>query len=206
MATRPTAWPFATPMDMLAKAYRDVGRLIEAERAANRDDAIDGAINACVAAWHVADIVFAQGLTSKTDRGTFNAHLRKVSPEIHICRDIAEFYKHLELTRSAASIDSDGVSVGFGSNLGLASYSERGGDIVDTKVPFAPLSDTPATPSVPAPEVTDMDAEEVEVSASTPSRWVSVKIRLCDGSKRSAVEVVEKAIHDWERLLKSGGL
>jgi len=206
MPTKPAAWPFANPGDMLAKARRDLGRLVAAERALNRDDAIDGAINECVAAWSVGDVVFRLGLT-KRSKGDFQKYLRKVSPEIHLCRDIAEFYKHLELSRSDTTIDTDGVSVAYAVALAPVNFVFTTAPLNVEKVPFLspPENNSAAHPDL-EPDVAAIEVDENETPSAKPSRTLTVKIRLRDENKRPAAEVVEKAIIDWDMLLKSGGL
>lgn len=181
-AITPVAWPHATPGEMLDKAQRDLDRLIAAERAVSRDDATDCALNACVAAWHVADMVHARVPGVIADRGDFNTNLRARSQAINLCQDIAEFYKHTELTRRRpATVIGAGVSAPIAHAVTLLP-------------PVFTLGDGG---EVPPPEA--IEAEEPD------TRTLSVKIRLVDGSKLAATDVVRTAIADWRRLLATPG-
>ena len=111
--TAPTAWPFSTVDEMIAKAERELDRLRHAEKDHNRLDAIDHAINACVAACHVADWAHDRGLSvNHPEWEPFCVHLVARSRALRACRDIADFYKHSRIKRPRV-IEGDGVSVGY---------------------------------------------------------------------------------------------
>jgi hypothetical protein len=146
------------------------------------------------------------GLT-KRSKEDFYTHLRNASPEINLCRDIAEFYKHLELRRPDATIFAVGVSVAHAVALAPATfvYTPSALEVKSAPLSAAPEEETAAT-SEPTPDAVAIEAEDSEVTSAKTSRSLTVRIRLRDGRKRVAAEVVEKAIKDWDGLLTSGNL
>ncbi len=198
----PTAWPFSTVDEMLQKAERELARLREAEVANNRTNAIDHAINACVAVWHVADWVHDHNLSTRhASWESFCKDLCERFPSLRACRDIADFYKHSRIKRQRV-LEGEGVSIAYAVDLLPGAFALCGGDL--TLV----VNDEPRL-LTPPDNIGDDEAPQaqmvtVEIERETNEQGggtVSVKMRVRSGIKRAISEVVQEAIGDWRRAI-----
>lgn len=197
----PTAWPFSTVDEMLQKAERELARLRDAEAAADRTSAIDHAINACVAVWHVADWAHDHNLSTRhTAWEPFCKDLTERLPSLRACRDIADFYKHSRIKRQRV-LEGEGVSIAYAVDLLPGAFALRGSDLTlavnDEPRPFTPLVTIGDDDAPPAQMVTvDVEAETTRGGAT-----VSVKMRMRSNTKRAISEVVQEALDDWRRII-----
>lgn len=109
---RPSAFGIATPRDMLAKLKRELNRVANASFF--RDDLVDHGTNCALTAWQITDWVwrvrFANDRTAQdalaasyvdlqTKKGRlidrFKECVTRACPELALCQDIANGFKHV---------------------------------------------------------------------------------------------------------------
>lgn len=123
------AFGLTSPLDLIGKLEREIGRLGASEEPDSVDhkNQADHAINCALTAWHISDWVFVSGLKTDTvsanSLGNFQKQLIDDCSDLGICKDLANGSKHFKIDRpeqSNVSQTSNRKTVGGGITKSLS--------------------------------------------------------------------------------------
>jgi hypothetical protein len=110
------------PFEYAKKLDREYERLSSSIGKKNENQ-VDHALNFSLAAWHLADRVFNYPDTKNTlkekgieDWGAFQTRIFSLCPELRICHDLANSFKHYNDNRNTAKTVKSAAQVSEGGN------------------------------------------------------------------------------------------